>query len=115
MKASTAGAVAVRFTLYGCPDLPLDAVAGRVARALAVPLETRSSRLRGTYYRWIGREAADVLVQANVPDEDGVLMEPAQAPHAALVYATGLDDAGYEALARVDDLHLLEEEVVLLR
>jgi hypothetical protein len=115
MKASTAGAVAVRFNLYGCPDLSLDVVARRVARALAVPLESRTSPVRGVYYRWTGRNAADVLLQANVPDEEGVLVEPAHATFAALLYATGLDDEAYDALARVEGLCLLDAEVLFLR
>jgi hypothetical protein len=115
MKASTAGAVAVRFNVYVCSDVPLDVVAGRVARALGVRLEERSSALRGTYFRWTGSGSADVLVQANVADEDGVVTEPEHAVHAALVYATGLDDGGYNALAHVEALRLLDQDILLFR
>lgn len=114
MKASTGGSVAVRFNVYGWPDLPLPMAARRVARALAVPLESRTSPFRGAYFRWTGSEAADILVQANIPDEEGVLVEPAHTSFAVLVYATGLDEAAYEALARVEGLCLLDAEVVLV-
>jgi hypothetical protein len=113
MTTSTSRAAPVRFNLYGSPDLPLAVAAERVARALAVPLARSTSRLRGIYYRWTGPEAADVVVQANVRDDEGVLVEPDQPMHVALVYATGLDDAGYQALARVEGLRLLDAEVLL--
>jgi hypothetical protein len=115
MATSTAEGVAVRFTLYGCPELPLPIVARRVAHALAVPLESRTSSLCGVYYRWTGYDVADVLVQGNVIDEDGALLEPGYHASAALVYATGLDEAGYDALALVEGLELLDSEVLLVR
>jgi hypothetical protein len=114
MKAPTEGAVTVRFNLYGCFDVPIDVVARRVGRALGVRMERRSSGLRGIYFRWTGPEAADVLVEANVADEDGVLIQPGHPAHGALVYATGLHDADYGALAHVEPLRLLDQDVLLL-
>jgi hypothetical protein len=114
MATPTAGAVAVRFNLYGWPGLPLAAVAEHVARALGIPLRRRTSGLRGVYYRWTGSGAADVVVQANLADEEGALVEPGYPAHGALVYATGLNDAGYEALAQVEGLRLLDAQVVLV-
>jgi hypothetical protein len=114
MTTSSAHAVAVRFTLYCGPQLPPAVAARRVARALGRTLESRTSSLRGPYYRWTGSGAADVLVQANVPDDDGVRIEPECPAHAALVYATGLDEADYQALAAVEGLRLLDSDVLLV-
>jgi hypothetical protein len=114
VTATTREALTVRFNLYGWPHLPLGAVADRVAHALAVPLRARTSPLRGVYYRWSGSGAADIVVQANVRDEDGVLVEPRYFANVSLVYATGLDEAGYEVLARIDGLQLLDGEVVIV-
>jgi hypothetical protein len=114
MTTSAMRTVVVRFALYCGPHLPIAVAARRVARALSVPLEVRDSPLRGAYYRWTGSGAADVLVQANVPDDDGVRLEPECPAHAALVYATGLDEAGYQALAEVAGLYLLDSDVLLV-
>lgn len=113
MTLSTAPIAAVRFTLYGSMH-PASVAADHVARALTVPMKAYRGRLRGTYHRWTGSDAADVLVQANVPDEEGCPVERCHPTYPTLVYVTALDDDSHDALARVGGLRLLESEVLRL-
>jgi hypothetical protein len=101
-----------RPTSPGWRDLPLAVAAERIARAVAVPFDQRTSPFRGAYYRWSSEGGADILIQANVAEE----ALPVETSHAytALVYATGLDDGGYDALARIEGLELLDAEIVLV-
>lgn len=115
MTTTATGSLAVRFYLYGSRHLPIALTAERVQRALGLPLQLHVSSLRGVYHRWSGEDGADILVQANVADEEGRLVETLHPGHSALVYATGLPDAGYQALAEVDGLDLLDADIVLVR
>lgn len=104
--------LAVRFYLYGWRHLPLASAAQRLSRVVDVVFEHRAGSFRGAYYRWSADDGGDLLIQENVADEEGVLVERAHPEHSALVYATGLDDRVYEALEQVDGLELLQAEVV---
>ncbi|HVN13212.1 MAG TPA: hypothetical protein VMT69_14040 [Kineosporiaceae bacterium] len=111
---TTPHTLGIRFYLYGSACLPLVAMAERVTAAVQLPLGRRVSSVRGTYFRWSGDHGADIVVQANVADEDGRLVEADHPVHGVLVYATGLPEASYQALDEVDGLELLVGETVLV-
>jgi hypothetical protein len=103
--------VRVVFCVYGCSGLSLADLAERLRAVVPVPLTRRVGRWRGEYYRWSGDEGEDLLLQANVPDEAGVPVEPGAPAHEPLVYATNLPAHVGAALARVDALRLLSADV----
>src|SRR4051794_5325935 len=80
----------VAFHVYGWNALSISVAAERLRRVVPLPLSGRHGTRRGEYYRWSGADGADLLLQANVPDEDGLPLEPDAPAHAPLVYATGL-------------------------
>ena len=102
----------IDFHVYGWNALSISVAAERLRRVVPLPLAGRHGTRRGEYYRWSGADGADLLLQANVPDEDGVPLEPDAPAHAPLVYATGLPEAVLAVLATVEGLILITADVV---
>jgi len=102
----------VAFHVYCWPGLPLQLAADRLRLAVALPLSSRHGPRRGPYYRWSGDDGADLLLQANVPDESGLPLEPEAPVDALLVYATGLPESVHAALAAIEGLALVTADVV---
>jgi len=103
--------VTKRFDLYGSRDRSLDEVASTLSHLIGTPLELHDSSYRGgDYYRNALGEPAEIIVQRNAEDEEGILTEPDHPGHQVIVYVTAPDDALARRLAKSTDLDLLDSE-----
>jgi|tagenome__1003787_1003787.scaffolds.fasta_scaffold20502568_2 hypothetical protein len=104
--------VQIAFHVYAWLGGPVPVAADRLRTVVPLSLVRRQGALRGEYYRWSGEDGADLLVQANVVDEDGVPLEPLAPAHASLVYATGLPGDVHAALDNIGVLTPISADVV---
>ena len=102
-----------RFDLFGTKEQTLTETADAVARAIGVSFELHESGyLGGEYFRSLGLEGEEVLVQANAEDEEGYLTEPDFADFPTLVYVNRGSEEFARALEAVPELELLRSEAV---
>lgn len=101
----------VAFHVYATPGLSLGVAAERLRQTVPVPLAGFIGTHRGEYYRWT-HDDTDLLLQRNVPDEDGQAADPVAPVHEVLLYGTNLPEPVISALARVEGLRLLTAEEV---
>ena len=79
-----------RFDLYGSRSMSVEEVARSLGASLSAEFVERESGYVGVYFR-LASESEELLVQANVEDDEGYLPEPEFAPWATLVYVNGSD------------------------
>ncbi len=112
MMPAVSEVLRLAFHVYCWPALSLPVAADRLRRAVPLPLSARHGAVRGAYYRWSGDDGTDLLLQANVPDEDGLPLEPEVPAWAPLVYATGVPESVLAALAAIEGLTPVTTDVV---
>ena len=101
-----------RFDLHGSVSMSVDDVVRSLEASLSATFVERESAYLGVYFR-LAAEGEEVLVQANVEDDEGYLLEPEFARWGTLVYVNGSDRwTILEQILRDLGLDLLRSETI---
>jgi hypothetical protein len=102
-----------RFDLFGSRQLQLSAAAGLIRSALGVEFELHESGYHGgDYYRSLGLEGDEIIVQTNFEDDEGYLAETDFADYPTLVYVNGGSEEVARTLRTIEGLDLLRSEEI---
>ncbi|MFI9809988.1 hypothetical protein ACIHEJ_37775 [Streptomyces sp. NPDC052301] len=102
-----------RFTLLGAKGLKVPEAAELAGAALKIGLDLRESSYKGGEYflhRYI--DGAEISIEGNVRDEDGVLTESEFPEYSTLIYLNYSRSELEESLSDVREFDLLRSEAV---
>jgi hypothetical protein len=101
-----------RYDTYGWLVADIDGVAREIEQMLSIQLEPRDSLYRGEYYAWGGDSGADLILQQNFMEDDGLRVDSEYPDHIVLLYASELPDEWFDRLARLPGAERLESRIL---
>ena len=101
-----------RYDTYGWLAADIDETAQRVGEVLGIELEPRHSLYHGDYYGWRGPGQADLLLQQNFIEDDGLPTDDEHPDHKVLLYASVLPEDWFDALMRLPGVERLSSSVL---
>ncbi|MGW5306042.1 hypothetical protein ACWERF_19170 [Streptomyces griseoluteus] len=105
--------MASRFTLFGAKGLSVPEAAELAGVVLGIELDLRESSYRGgPYFLHRYADGAEISIEGNVRDEEGVLVESGFPDYATLIYLNNSRSELEKTLSEVGKFDLLRTEVV---
>jgi hypothetical protein len=101
-----------RYDTYGWLVADIDNVARDIEQVLSIQLEPRDSLYRGEYYAWDGDAGADLVLQPNFIEDDGLRVDHEYPDHLVLLYASELPEEWFDRLAKLPGVERLESTVL---
>ena len=102
-----------RFKLFGAKGLEISEVAQLIAESLGLRMDLRESSYKGgEYFICRDESGAEITVERNALDEEGIRTEPEFSEYETLVYLNYGQVATEQVLSEVRELKLLRSETV---